>query len=54
MPKLSGMVLNSPQLTITIKLITANFEYALKSADQPKPTAVFYIIDSTEVRYAKL
>ena len=31
------------ELTISIKLITANFEYALKSADRPKPTAVIHI-----------
>ena len=43
MPNASGVVLNSPQLTISLKLITANFEYALKSAEQPKPTAVFHI-----------
>ena len=29
--KPSGIVLKSPQLTISIKLITENFEYALKS-----------------------
>ena len=37
------MVLKSPQLTISNKLITYNFEYALKSADRPKLTAVYHI-----------
>ena len=36
-------MLKSPQLTISIKLITEHFEYGLKSADRPKPTAVFHI-----------
>ena len=41
--KPDGMVLKSPQLIISNKLITENVEYALKSADRPKPTAVFHI-----------
>ena len=32
-----------PQLTIYLKLKAENFEYALISADRPKPTAVFHI-----------
>ena len=31
--KPSGLVLNIPQLTISITMITGYFEYALKSAD---------------------
>ena len=38
-----GMVLKSPQLTFYLKLIAEIFEYVLKSADRPKPTAVFHI-----------
>ena len=45
------MVLNSPQLTISIKLIAETFEYALKSADRPKPTAVFHI-DRSRQKYS--
>ena len=41
--KPSEMVLTSPQLTISINLVTENFEYSLKSADRFKPTAVFHI-----------
>ena len=37
------MLLNSPQLPISIKSITEYFDlYALKSADRLKPTAVFH------------
>ena len=36
------MVLKKPQLLISIELITENFEYALKSADRPKPPAIFH------------
>ena len=37
------MVLKSPQLIISVQLITEHFEYSLKSADRAKPTAVFRI-----------
>ena len=43
MPKPSGMVLKSPQLVISIKLITENYNNAPKSADRPKSTTVFHI-----------
>ena len=47
------MVLKSPHLAISLKLITENFEFALKSADRPKPTAVhvFPINQSTQKYY---
>ena len=38
--KWEWMVLNSPKLTISIKLITGHFEYALKSAE---PSEIFHI-----------
>ena len=44
------MVLKSPQLIISFKLITF-FEYALKSVDRPKPTAVFHINMSRQKYY---
>ena len=37
------MGLKIPQLTIPLKLMAENFEYAIYSADRPKPTAVFDI-----------
>ena len=37
------MVQKSPQLTVSIKLITETCENAFKSADRPTPTAVFHI-----------
>ena len=37
--------MKNPQLIISITLvhITENFEYALKSADRPRPSKVFHI-----------
>ena len=34
----SGVILGSPQLIISIKLVTDSFEYALLSANRPKLT----------------
>ena len=31
-----------PRFIISMELITENFEYALKSANRPKPTALFH------------
>ena len=36
-------------INISIKLITENFEYTLKSANRQKPSAVSYQPNSTEV-----
>ena len=37
------MVLKSPQLTISITLITQHFQYALKSVERPKPIAAYQV-----------
>ena len=43
------MMLGSPQVIISIKLVTSNFEYALLSANRTKSTAASYTIYSQKM-----
>ena len=38
----SEMMLKSPVLIISMKLIITNFEYALKSVNRPNPTTILH------------
>ena len=38
-----GFIYSEINCLPTLQLITYNFEYAVKSTDRPKPTAVFHI-----------
>ena len=48
MPKIKWDGAEDPKLITSIKWITENVEYALLSADRPKPTAVFHINRSSQ------
>ena len=53
MPKTMWGGAEEPTINNSYKTITENVEYPLKSADRPKPTAVFYTcINRSRYKYS--